>query len=105
MCEQGPSFWNDFVQVDDKIHTEIAHIAGNPLYTFVLQSVHENIHRYYNKFLEVGATEMEENYKDLAQIVAAVISKDPATASRMAVQHVRRFSSYMEKKKHREPKL
>lgn len=101
LCEQGTSFWNDFVQVDDKIHTEIARIAGNPLYTFVLQSVHKNIHRYCNKFLEVGATEMEENYKDLAQIVAAVISKNPATASRKTVQHVRRFSSYMEKKKRR----
>ena len=61
ICVKGTAFWSDFVQVDEKIHTEIARIAGNPLYSFVLQSVHENIHRYYNKFLKVGATEMDEN--------------------------------------------
>lgn len=105
LCERGTSFWSDFVKVDEKIHTEIARIAGNPLYTFVLQSVHENIHRYYNKFLEIGATEMEENFKDLSHIVEAVIRKDSITASREAIQHVRRFSSYMEKKKHQAPEL
>ncbi|MFW2367069.1 MAG: FadR/GntR family transcriptional regulator [Desulforhopalus sp.] len=103
ICEKGTGFWDDFVRVDEKIHTEIARIAGNPLYTFVLQSVHDNIHRYYNKFLQVGETEMEENYKDLLYIVEAIDRKDQATASHKAIQHVRRFSSYMEIKKRQSP--
>lgn len=103
ICEKGTSFWDDFVRVDEKIHTEIARIAGNPLYTFVLQSVHDNIHRYYNKFLQVGETEMEENYKDLLCIVEAIGRKDQATASLKAIHHVRRFSSYMEIKKRQSP--
>ena len=37
ICVKGTAFWSDFVQVDEKIHTEIARIAGNPLYSFVLQ--------------------------------------------------------------------
>lgn len=103
LCAKGTDFWSDFVQVDEKIHTEIARIAGNPLYSFVLQSVHENIHRYYNKFLKVGETEMEENYQDLLLIVDAIIDKDPATAGLGAVKHVRRFSGYMEIKKRQAP--
>lgn len=103
--EKGMAGWNSFVQVDEKIHTEIARIAGNPLYTFVLQSIHENIHRYYDKFLSVGETEMEENFQDLRLIVEAVAGKDPETASRIAVEHVRRFSVYMETKKRQNPEL
>lgn len=103
--EKGMAGWNRFVQVDEKIHTEIARIAGNPLYTFVLQSIHANIHRYYDKFLTVGETEMEENFQDLRLIVEAIAGRDKDTASRMAVKHVRRFSRYMEAKKRRNPEL
>lgn len=97
--KQGMSGWNGFVQVDEQIHTEIARIAGNPLYTFVLQSVHDNIGRYYDKFLTVGNTELEENYQDLRKIVGAIINNEPEKASSMAIKHVQRFSRYMEKKK------
>ena len=103
--EKGMAAWSDFVQLDEKIHTEIARIAGNPLYTFILQSVHENIHRYYNKFLAVGETELEENYQDLCHMVKAIIDKDHAAASLIAVEHVRRFSSYMEMKKRQDQDL
>lgn len=98
-CEKGLDRWNDFVQVDDRIHTEIARIAGNPLYTFVLHSIHQNIFRYYDKFLAVGETEMDENFQDLRLMVEAIVDSDADTARRMAVEHVRRFSRYMENRK------
>jgi len=97
--KKGMDGWDDFVRVDEKIHTEIARVAGNPLYCFVLNSVHDNIHRYYDKFLTVGEEEMEKNYQDLCLIIAAIASGSPEQASTLAVEHVRRFSTYMEKKK------
>ncbi len=103
--ELGMAGWNGFVQVDEKIHTEIARIAGNPLYTFVLQSIHDNIRRYYDKFLSVGDTELEENFQDLEQIVAAIFNKNPDKARSMAIKHVQRFSSYMEIKKRQNTKF
>lgn len=103
--EQGMTGWNGFVQVDEKIHTEIAHIAGNPLYTFVLQSIHDNIRRYYDKFLTVGDTELEENYHDLQQIVEAIITKNPDKACSLAIKHVQRFNRYMETKKRQSNKF
>lgn len=103
--EKGMAGWNEFVQVDEKIHTEIARIAGNPLYTFVLESIHKNIHRYYNKFLVVGETELDENYQDLFLMVRAITDRDHVAATDMAVKHVRRFSSYMEKKKRQDQDL
>ncbi len=102
-CERGMKGWSAFVQVDEKIHTEIARIAGNPLYIFVLHSVHDNIHRYYDKFLTVGETEMEENFQDLQLIVQAIADRDGDRAQELAVKHVRRFSTYMEMKKREKP--
>jgi len=104
-CEMGMAGWNSFVQVDEKIHTEIARIAGNPLYTFVLHSIHDNIHRYYDKFLIVGEIEMEENFQDLQLIVEAIASQNVERAQQLAVAHVRRFSRYMEMKKRQSPEL
>lgn len=95
----GTGGWDDFVRVDEKIHTEIARIAGNPLYSFILHSVHDNIHRYYDKFLSVGTEEMEENYQDLCLMIEAIRDGDPELASSLAIEHVRRFSMYMEHKK------
>ena len=98
-CERGTAGWGSFVQVDERVHKEIAGVAGNPLYTFVVHSVHENIHRYYDKYLIIGEFEMEENYQDLQLIVAAIADHDAETARKLAVEHVRRFSRYMAMKK------
>ncbi len=95
----GTGGWNDFVGIDEKIHTEIARIAGNPLYVFILNSVHDNIQRYYDKFLRVGIQEMEENYRDLEQIIEAIKNGEEEAASSRAIEHVRKFSMYMEQKK------
>ncbi|WP_319548723.1 FadR/GntR family transcriptional regulator [Desulfogranum marinum] len=97
--EQGIKEWGSFVRVDEKVHQAIAKIAGNPLYSFVLTSVHTNIGRYYDKFLFVGPHELEENYQDLRVIVDAIANHDSETASRMAKKHVRRFAEYMKQKK------
>jgi DNA-binding FadR family transcriptional regulator len=95
----GTDGWNNFVRIDEKIHTEIARIAGNPLYVFILNSVHDNIQRYYDKFLSVGKEEMEENYRDLRLIIEAIKNAEVELASSRAIRHVRKFSRYMEQKK------
>jgi DNA-binding FadR family transcriptional regulator len=91
----GLTRWNDFVRIDETIHMTIARIAGNPLYDFVLHSVHDNIHRYYDKFLAVGEQEMEENYQDLRLLVEAIAAHQPEQSTDLAREHVRRFSAYM----------
>lgn len=95
----GTSGWKDFVRIDEKIHTEIARIAGNPLYSFILKSVHDNIHRYYDKFLNAGDEELEENYRDLFLIIEAIKDGDDELASSRAIEHVQKFSMYMQGKK------
>lgn len=96
--KEGPSQWNQFVRVDEKIHMALARISGNPIYRFVIETIHDNIHRYYDKFLSGGGGEIEDNYRDLEQLVSAVCGKQHIQAGELAREHVRRFNRYMDQK-------
>ena len=95
----GVQMWPDFVRVDEQLHMTLARIAGNPVYAFILKTVHDNIHIYYDRFLPSGEDELNENHQDLTQIVDAVTEGHVERASELARDHVRRFNRYMVKKK------
>ncbi|MGD9367199.1 MAG: FadR/GntR family transcriptional regulator [Desulfobacteraceae bacterium] len=97
--ELGSEQWTEFMRVDEQVHMFMARISGNPIYEYILRTVHDNIHIYYDRYLPWGPKELNENYDDLCQLVAAVADKDAERAVRVAREHVRRFNSYMEKKK------
>jgi len=90
VCQLG-----DFLQADKALHLSFARISGNPIYISVLTMVHENIHRYYERFLAMKDREMKENYQDLANIVQAVKGGQADKARQLAQGHVRRFNRYM----------
>ncbi len=96
--EQGTSRRNDFIEIDKQIHLKLAQIAGNPIYTSILHSIHDNIHRYYDRFLSMEERELQENYKDLCNIVRAAEAGDAGEARKFAQQHVQRFNRYMKKR-------
>ncbi len=96
--EEGVTRWKEFIELDNHFHRYLGTIAGNLLYELVLNSVHENISRYYDRLLEPRQETMEENYRDLREIYAAVAEGDPDRAEKKITDHVRRFSLYMEGK-------
>ena len=100
--EQGASRRNEFVEIDKQIHLKLAQIAGNPIYTSILHSIHDNIHRYYDRFLSMEERELQENYKDLCNIVRAAEAGDAGEARKFAQEHVQRFNSYMKKREQKE---
>lgn len=92
-----------FLRADRRLHLEFSRIAGNPVYASVLQSVHENIHRYYEKFLPKEQDIVKENFQDLCDIVAAVEKGQPDQAKILARKHVRRFNRHMNRHLDRNP--
>jgi len=96
--KKGVSNWDEFIEADNKIHMELAHIAANPVYVSVLQMVHDNITRYYNRFLTRDETIMEENYRDLCDIVKAVEEGNAEKAKSLVIDHVKRFNRFMEER-------
>jgi len=94
--KRGAAHWDEFIQVDNSLHMALAHIAGNPVYESVLQTVHDNINRYYDRFLPRREQNMIENYADLREIVEAVENGRAAEARVLAQDHVNRFNRFME---------
>ncbi|MEJ2729137.1 MAG: FadR/GntR family transcriptional regulator [Deltaproteobacteria bacterium] len=94
--EGGTSQRKAFIEIDKQIHMTLAEVAQNPIYISVLHSVHENIHRYYDRFLSMEERELHENYQDLCDIVEAVEKGRADHARRLARDHVRRFNQYMQ---------
>jgi GntR family transcriptional repressor for pyruvate dehydrogenase complex len=93
--KKGTSQRNAFIDIDKQIHMTMARITGNPVYISVLHSIHDNIHRYYDRFLSMDQPELEENYDDLCEMVSAIENGDGPTARKVAKQHVKRFNKYM----------
>jgi DNA-binding FadR family transcriptional regulator len=97
--DAGPSQRDAFLEIDKRIHMALAEVAANPIYISVLHSVHDNIHRYYDEFLSMNNRELQENYRDLCDLVQAVEKGQVDRARRLARNHVRRFNQYMERRK------
>lgn len=93
------SDWEAFIRIDRKLHLEIAKITGNPLYIYILQTIHDNIHRYYERFLPKSETNRHEEYQNLCEIVQAIEDGDSTRACSLARTHVFRFASYMDEVK------
>ena len=95
-ARQGRKKSQEFLEADKDVHLKLAEISGNPIYQFVHLSVHDNIDRYYERYLTMDDREMVENCQDLKSIVQAVKEGRADEARRLARDHVHRFSSYME---------
>jgi GntR family transcriptional regulator, transcriptional repressor for pyruvate dehydrogenase complex len=100
--DKGISHQDAFIRVDEQLHQALARISQNPMYTSILQTLHENIHPYFENFLPRKPHVIEENFSDLCDIVQAVESGDAKKASQLAQLHVRRFNQYMIQNKQRQ---
>lgn len=96
--EKGPEYWDSFIRTDEQIHMIIAELTRNPLFISVLESLSQNIHTYYESYLPRDSALLKENHQDMIQLIGAIEAGNAEEARRVAQEHVRRFSSYMEKK-------
>jgi DNA-binding FadR family transcriptional regulator len=94
---QGVDATEAFLAVDKQIHQRLAKISGNPIYLLVHTSIHDNIDRYYERFLDMHQSALITNAQDLKRLVAAVAAGDRDQARHVATEHVRNFSARMRK--------
>jgi DNA-binding FadR family transcriptional regulator len=91
------SDWENFLKIDEKMHTHIGIMTRNPVFQFVQKSIHENIHQYYEEHLSMNKKRALENLTDFEKIIAALKINDAKTASSIIMDHVKRFSDKMQK--------
>ena len=96
--EKGVAAWENFLDVDQEIHKKLAKISKNSLYSYSARIIHDNIRKYYDKYLDNTLERMEENFQDLSDMVDAVRNHLPEEAAKFAENHVRRFNIRMRNK-------
>ena len=96
--DEGAARWDDFIRKDEEIHLAIAEISANQIHISVLRTIYDNIHTYYENYLAKEEPFLVENYRDLQEMVAAVISHNSEAAQALTRKHVRKFNQYMQKK-------
>ncbi len=91
--------WESFLKTDEAMHTYIGTMSRNPVFQFLQQSIHDNIHNYYEYYLPMNRERTLENLTDFEKIIAAIKVKDARTASTLIMDHVNRFNKKMTKRK------
>jgi DNA-binding FadR family transcriptional regulator len=86
----------DFIRMDIRLHIALAEISGNPIFVAVMKMVHETILGFYDRSTFRRREVLEENYRDLCSLVAAVKSGQPEEARKLALSHVQRFDRHMQ---------
>jgi len=95
----GNSGRGAFIEVDQRFHMAIADITRNPVFILVFHSIHENINRYYDRFLAARRFRMQENFRDLEDITRAIESRNSEKVKILAQSHIMRFHRQMKEKK------
>ncbi|MEN8211736.1 MAG: FCD domain-containing protein [Thermodesulfobacteriota bacterium] len=90
------SEWENFLKIDEKMHTHIGMMTRNPIFQFVQKSIHDNIHQYYAEHLSMNKKRALENLTDFKKIIAALKINDAKTASSIIMDHVKRFNDKMQ---------
>jgi DNA-binding FadR family transcriptional regulator len=88
----------NFLKIDEKMHTYIGTMTRNPVFQFVQKSIHDNIHQYYDEYLPMDREKILENLTDFEKIIDAMKINDAKTASAIIMDHIKRFNDKMQGK-------
>jgi DNA-binding FadR family transcriptional regulator len=99
IVEIGVSAFDDYLHLDKELHMATAQMASNPVYTYMLNLIHDNIHRFYEYFLPKEKSVMDENYNNYQKIFEAIKKRNANEARALAQDHVRLNYKYMKNKK------
>jgi GntR family transcriptional regulator, transcriptional repressor for pyruvate dehydrogenase complex len=88
--------WKAFMDVDRRMHMSLANIARNPIHESVLRTIHDNIHKYYESYLPRGKEVVNQNFRDMVNLVKAVKNGDAKKAFSVGKKHVERGMKYMQ---------
>jgi len=77
-------------------------MARNPPNESNKQTVYDNIHRYFDRFLPRQEDILKENYEDLCEVIKAVEARQASKASLLVRGHVCKFNRLMENRARQE---
>jgi DNA-binding FadR family transcriptional regulator len=95
LTASGPEDWEGFNRLDGEFHLTLARMGGNPLVEANLETIHQNIHTYFQQYLPFSLDLLKEDVADLSGILKAVSRGDEKGAGALARAHVQKFTALM----------
>jgi DNA-binding FadR family transcriptional regulator len=95
LLEQDELDTRAFLQIDMRLHIELAQIVENPLYLANIQIVHKKVLDSLSQSIDYDKQIVARNYQDLCDMVKAIEQRDAEQARVLAQNHVRLFVGYM----------
>jgi DNA-binding FadR family transcriptional regulator len=93
-----PLKYQQFHDLERKLHLAIARISNNQLYQWVLSTIHTNISLYYGALAGENISYINEVIDDWDQIIQGVEKRESAKVQSDLQAHVVRSSRYLERK-------
>lgn len=91
-----PFDWAAVIHTDNRVHMVLAEIARNAVYRTIQETIHENIHPYFDRYVPRDRKTLLGNYTDLCHLVDAIALGDTRAAARCMDLHLERYDPYIE---------
>jgi DNA-binding FadR family transcriptional regulator len=95
LLQEPGSEHRDFYAQDQSFHVELGRITTNPVYLLVMKSIHANILKYYETFLEMSLEDKQENVHFFFDLIEAFRLGQVNEARILAQNHVMQFGRKM----------
>jgi GntR family transcriptional repressor for pyruvate dehydrogenase complex len=95
LLEEGSKRWKEFYVVESLLHQAIPEMSRNPIFDWILQTVHSSMWIYY-EMLPHSEQLLRDVYRDWCEIVDAIKEKDEIKAAGVANAHVVTYNRYLE---------
>ena len=90
----GADHWHQFYEVERSMHITLVRAANNPLYEWVVFTIHANAELYY-KILPKNDENLVEAYEDWEYLIGALKRKDCLGVKQLMEDHITRFNRYL----------
>ena len=80
--------WDEYINLDKRMHIILARIAGNPIYELIMRSFLDNLKVYFEPYRTRETQFAVENFESMNAIVEAVKQKDQQAARRLITEHL-----------------
>lgn len=95
LLEEGSKRWKEFYVVESLLHQAIPEMSRNPIFDWILQTVHSSMWIYY-EMLPHDEKVLRDVYRDWCDIVNAIKERDEIKAAGVANAHVVTYNRYLE---------
>lgn len=95
LLEKESLDWNQYLDVDIKIHLKLAKMSGNPINEWILSTFLKNMSDYYDTYTDKEHQFSHENWQNQKRLVQAIKDKNPKEAARQAQIHLELGSKHV----------